>query len=275
MSQSDTINSPQVFLSYASEDLIVIEKLYFELLKRKVNVWWDKKNIEPGAWKLQITRAITRSQYFLICISQAALKKTGNEPGFQDDELNYAWEIAIKQDEKHFTIVPIRLEVCDRGDNRLSLWQQYDLFDKWDETIDNLSKYFGGQSLNKSVINKDKTEEEKLLEALFNKFHAFYFAREFEKALSILDTILVFNPSNAVAYYDRGIINYKKDDLNKAIEDYNKAIKIDPLFSRAFYNRGLAYYEKGKLDEANADYYKATQLDLTYAGAYYHSTKNY
>ena len=113
-------NRNQVFLSYAREDLETVKKVFHGLKKRGLNVWFDKEHLGPGSWKSQIEKAISKSRYFVICISEAALRKTGDEPGFQDEELNRAYNIAEKQSSQDFTIVPVRLEECSRGDTRLS-----------------------------------------------------------------------------------------------------------------------------------------------------------
>jgi hypothetical protein len=39
---------PQVFLSYASENLDMVRKVYDGLVKRGLNVWFDKENLGPG-----------------------------------------------------------------------------------------------------------------------------------------------------------------------------------------------------------------------------------
>lgn len=103
----------RIFLSYARNDLDIVNRVYTGLKKRKLDVWFDKEDLKPGRWKTQIMKAIGRSRFFVICISNAALRKTGDKrPGFQDDELTRAYEIAIDQPEKQFTIVPVRLEDC-------------------------------------------------------------------------------------------------------------------------------------------------------------------
>jgi hypothetical protein len=103
-----------------------------------VPVWFDKARLRPGSWKMQIERAIARSRYFLICVSENTLRKTGDNPGFQDRELQVAFTIALAQPEASFTIVPLRLENCGHGDARLSAYQQYDLFPSIDEGIGRL-----------------------------------------------------------------------------------------------------------------------------------------
>ena len=109
---------PMVFLSYASENLLMVRNVYEGLIKRGLNVWFDKEHLKPGKWKPQIERAIRRSRYFIICLSNAAICKTGDEPGFQDHELNEAYNIAKDLPEQDFAIIPVRIEDCQRGDHR-------------------------------------------------------------------------------------------------------------------------------------------------------------
>ena len=102
----------RVFLSYAHEDFATVRNIYAGLKKRELDVWFDKEHMGPGSWKRQIEKAIPKCRYFIICISKAALKKIGDEtPGFQDEELQQAYEIARIQPESDFAIVPVRLEV--------------------------------------------------------------------------------------------------------------------------------------------------------------------
>jgi tetratricopeptide (TPR) repeat protein len=53
------------------------------------------------------------------------------------------------------------------------------------------------------------------------------------------------NPSNKVAYYNRGVAYQAKGDNDRAIADQSKAIEIDPRYAAAYTNRGIAYRAKG------------------------------
>ena len=90
----------QVFLSYSAEDFKKVQKLYTGLKKRGINVWFDRADLGPGTWRRQIEKAISRSRYFLLCLSEAALRRIGNKPGFQDEELNRAFQIAVAQPDR-------------------------------------------------------------------------------------------------------------------------------------------------------------------------------
>ncbi|SHO53494.1 toll/interleukin-1 receptor domain-containing protein [Desulfopila aestuarii] len=78
-------NKTRIFLSYAHEDLEMVRQIYTGLKARNLGVWFDKEDLGPRLWKRKIEKAIPKSQYLVICISEAALKKTGDEPGFQDE----------------------------------------------------------------------------------------------------------------------------------------------------------------------------------------------
>ncbi len=93
-------------MNQSNEDLETVKKIYGSLKERGLNVWFDKEDLGPSSWKTQIERAIIESRYFVICISEAALIKTGDEPGFQDEELNRAYNIAEKQSSKDFLYYP-------------------------------------------------------------------------------------------------------------------------------------------------------------------------
>lgn len=133
----------------------MIRDVYEGLIIRGLKVWFDKKHLGPGKWKPQIERAIRRSRYFIICLSNAAIRKTGDEPGFQDHELNEAYNIAKDQTEQEFTIIPVRIEDCNRGDHRLTLFQQYDHFDYFNGGLPKLAVNMGGVSLS-DLEAKDK-----------------------------------------------------------------------------------------------------------------------
>ena len=72
----------------------------------------------------------------------------------------------------------------------------------------------------------------------------------------------------AIAYLDRGLAYYAKNDLDHAIDDWSEAIKLDPSYLHAYNNRGKAYRAKGDYAQAIADYSQAIKLDPQHAVAY-------
>ena len=96
--------------------------------------------------------------------------------------------------------------------------------------------------------------------------------RETEKTFSIadFDKAIEINPSDADAYYNRGVAYGHKGQHDKAISDYSKAIEINPRHAFAYYNRGLIYGKhKGQHEQAISDFTKAIEIDSRHADAYY------
>jgi tetratricopeptide (TPR) repeat protein len=216
-----------VFLSYAHEDLVLVKKLYRGLKKRKVKAWLDKEDLKKGRWKLQCLKTISRCKNFVICISNAALKKTsGEKPGFQDDELQYAYEIAVNQPEEEFTIVPVRLEDCDRGDSRISIFQQYDLFQDWEGVLDKLAVNLGGVSLADARTIDVRTEEEKMLAGMFGKAAGFYYSGEYDRALSIFEAAINIKPDYHEAWSNKGNALAEVGRPDEALEAFEIANEI-------------------------------------------------
>ena len=259
----------RVFISYASEDLAQVRRLYEDLKIRNVNAWLDDNDLRLGRWKPQITKAIAQSNYFLFCISEAALKKIGDKPGFQDEELNIAFEIALAQSEQTFTIVPVRLEDVNRGGNRLEIFQQYDLFNDWAGTLDKLAIMFGGAPLESNIeVEKELTEEQKTLNALYGKAHALYLSKQYERSLEIVKAIEIYEGETARNLVNKGAAAHALGRFEEALNAFDKAISLLPDSENIspselhiiWHNRGKALTDLGRFDDALASLDKALSI---------------
>ena len=88
-------------------------------------------------------------------------------------------------------------------------------------------------------------------------------------ALADYAQALLLNPKISVVYYNEGLINVQKGDLDVAIAAYDHALDLDPKMAVAYYNRGVAKNTEGNLDGAIADYTQALVLNPKIALAYY------
>ena len=52
-----------------------------------------------------------------------------------------------------------------------------------------------------------------------------------------------------------------KKNYDRAIADYTHAIRLDPTDAGAYYDRGIAYAAKGQTDRAAADFRATLRLD--------------
>ena len=69
---------PKVFISYAREDADVVEKLHSDLSRNGVLLWKDDHDLLPGEkWEQQIKRAISKSEFIIVCLSNASVTKRG------------------------------------------------------------------------------------------------------------------------------------------------------------------------------------------------------
>ncbi|MBM3298671.1 MAG: aspartyl protease family protein [Deltaproteobacteria bacterium] len=118
--------------------------------------------------------------------------------------------------------------------------------------------------------NKDKVT------VLLARAQAYYQGSELQDAwkdsTSVLRSDLAGGEAIASAHNLRGLINLKRDQPDKAVEDFTAAIKSrhSDLSLRAvsFVNRGLAYLNASKYDEAISDLNKGLELQPKSAFAY-------
>src|SRR6266851_9100260 len=107
-------------------------------------------------------------------------------------------------------------------------------------------------------------------------------------------------PASATNYYQHGINNFERGDLDGALEDYTRAIEIssrlfpakrspsrtpssanafdsaaadritfiDPFTARAYTNRGVVLLRKGDVDGAISDFDRAIEINSGLAEAY-------
>ena len=64
-----------------------------------------------------------------------------------------------------------------------------------------------------------------------------------------------------MAFNNRGLAYYHKDDYGRAIADFTEAIRFDGKVARAYFNRAAAYREQGDAELAAADRKTALRRD--------------
>jgi hypothetical protein len=124
---------PQVFLAYAVEDAVVVERLYDSLRARGLDPWMDRRKLLPGQnWPRSIERAIEMSSYFIACFSGRSVSKRGH---FQA-EMRYALGCARRLPLGEIYFIPARLEECAVPAEISRDIQYVDLFPNWDAAVD-------------------------------------------------------------------------------------------------------------------------------------------
>ena len=150
---SNISSSPQVFISYAREDIEKADRIYSELKNAGIRVWMDKKNIFPGQnWKNAIDNAISKSRYFIPLFSSTSVTKIG----YVQVEFKYALEVFKTYPPNEIFYLPVRLDDCEIQYRELKEIERVDLFpiSKWEEGIKRIIQIILYKP--KAVIKVDK-----------------------------------------------------------------------------------------------------------------------
>lgn len=96
-----------IFLAHAQEDKGKVKKLYHELKKRGFEPWLDEFNLDPGElWDPKIMEAITKSRFFIACLSKTSIEKNG----YINKELKKALSVLEKKNQDNIYLIPALLE---------------------------------------------------------------------------------------------------------------------------------------------------------------------
>ena len=99
----------QVFLCHSSDDKVIVQDLSQRLLITGFQPWIDRLSLVGGdQWEKSIRETLDKTDVVIVCLSGAFSKNTR----FVQTELNYAIEVANKQNNGSKFLVPLKLEEC-------------------------------------------------------------------------------------------------------------------------------------------------------------------
>lgn len=150
---------PQLFISYAREDVDFVRQLTQNLEKRGFSIWWDDLVLRGGDnWPQTIQAALMASDYCLVVLSPAAIKS-----GWVEKEYLYTLGLGLR-------LIPILYKPCKIpmalvNVHRIDFWENtYDQgFRKLLKAFDTDSTSTTNAISNRNFIEKFK---EYLLKAL-------------------------------------------------------------------------------------------------------------
>ena len=191
----------KVFLSYASEDHLQVQKLYRRLKKDGVDPWQDQENLLPGQnWKEAIDKALDETDAIIVCLSQKAV----NKEGFIQKEIRRALDLADEKPEGTIYIIPARIEDVDVP-KRLSFWQwvDLDLSDKNDFGYELLMKSLKLRAKKLGVVigdaNPDPTTFPEELQRLYYDGLEAYHVEKWDRAIYYFRAFLAESPNHTDA----------------------------------------------------------------------------
>jgi tetratricopeptide (TPR) repeat protein len=100
--------------------------------------------------------------------------------------------------------------------------------------------------------------------------------KNYQQAIADYTAATNLDPTNALAYFQRGIVHYRMKNYEQAIADFTQAITLDNDYLDAYINLGIAYAE-GKQDYGRAIFYfgRAKEKNPQYAPSYYNLAVGY
>ncbi|MBI4165319.1 MAG: TIR domain-containing protein [Acidobacteria bacterium] len=103
-----------VFLSYAQEDEVEVERHWTKLRSDGFRAWMAKGDIVPGEdWERSIWRAVHFADFFIACVSSRSVTKRG----FLQKEIKEALEIWKQKLEDDIYLIPLRLDSSEVPDS--------------------------------------------------------------------------------------------------------------------------------------------------------------
>ncbi len=119
--------------------------------------------------------------------------------------------------------------------------------DRLNDTISNL-----GQKVQREPTNAT---------AIFFLASAYQQKKDFAKSLALWNEYVRLNPTNGMAYDNRGLVQLFAGNDDEAIRDFNEGIRLNPAEGKVFVYRGFAYSRKGDYVNAARDYTGALQIE--------------
>lgn len=99
-----------VFISYSSKDCNFVNKLSINLIQKKINIWLDKWEMQPGDSLINKIQTGFSESSFLLVVLLVVLSKNSVESEWCKKEIN---SILMREvEEKHGIIIPIHISDC-------------------------------------------------------------------------------------------------------------------------------------------------------------------
>jgi tetratricopeptide (TPR) repeat protein len=109
--------------------------------------------------------------------------------------------------------------------------------------------------------------------AFFNRGMSLYQQKRLDESISDLSRVIQIDQKFEGIYAFRGVVFLLKKNYELAIADYNRAIELEPAKASHYYSRGVAYSNRNEIDKAVTNYAKAVELDPR--DLLYHDTRGW
>lgn len=83
---------------------------------------------------------------------------------------------------------------------------------------------------------------------------------DFDKALAILDRVVMQAPAYSEGWNQRAFIRFLKEDLDGALEDIDRALELEPKHFGALSGKALILMQQGRMEVGQAALRQAVQI---------------
>ncbi len=279
-----------VFISYRRTNIFVARAVFQDLRANGYDVFMDYESINAGAFDQIIVNQVKARAHFVVILTPSALERCSDP----NDWLRREIETAI--DYKR-NIIPLVFEGFAWKDvdkyltGKLSVLNVYNSLnipaDYFDEAMMRLRTRFLNIDVQTVIHPTPKADEKavaKVIENAVNQptvttdqlsaseyFESAYQKHEngdYEGATADYSKALSLNPSDHLAWYNRGLGYYMMENHPQAISDYSEALRLKPDYINAYYNRGLARNKNKDRAGALADYNETIRRKPDYTNAF-------
>lgn len=105
----------RIFLAHANEDKPMVRELYRKLKQEGYRPWLDEEDLLPGQlWRKEIAKAIKSSNFFVACLSEQSIAKTG----YVQKEFRLALNHFAELPPGDIYLIPLKFDDCQIPDLR-------------------------------------------------------------------------------------------------------------------------------------------------------------
>lgn len=133
------MNPINIFISYAKEDSVLVEKIYNELETAGFKVWKDTHELLPGEnWELEIKKNLSNCNFVVLCLSQLSVSKIG----YFQEEIKTVLKLQRRRPSGKVFCIPVILNKFDLDLLPLEIMdlQYIDICEDWNKGIEKIKK---------------------------------------------------------------------------------------------------------------------------------------
>ncbi len=111
--------------------------------------------------------------------------------------------------------------------------------------------------IGKQMLDQDPNS----VDALAEMANAYWHLGRLYRAEKYVEKALDLDDSQPLAWYNRGLIESKREHYKEAAAAFRRAVDLQPDFANAWNMLGLSLYQQRKIEEAELCLLKALELD--------------